>query len=238
MSNFAKGMVRSVLNSFGYDIRRYEKAAGFHANDDIRRLIGAVKAPVVLDVGANAGQSIAYFKHAMPDCRMHCFEPLPEAFQELAKIGRAYNDVVFNNVAVGSREGKAEFGRHSDTRQSSFLRTGSESWSAEVERVPVDVTTVDAYCAKLGIRHVHVLKIDTQGYDFEVMKGAERTIERGGIQLIYSEFIFCRLYEGIPAFHEIFKWLADHEFDLVSVYDQNHYNGRLAYADVLFASRR
>ena len=54
--------------------------------------------------------------------------------------------------------------------------------------LPVSCTTIDNFCAEKGIRTIDVLKIDTEGYELEVLKGARLMLKRGAIRYIYFEF--------------------------------------------------
>jgi hypothetical protein len=84
---------------------------------------------------------------------------------------------------------------------------------------------------------VDILKSDTQGYEFEVFKGAEQAMRRNRIGLLYFEFIFSDMYQGLARFDEVFGHLADRGFLLVSIYDINHQNNLASWIDALFVNR-
>jgi hypothetical protein len=117
---------------------------------------------------------------------------------------------------------------------SSFLEIGSEGWGSISERNPVEINTVDDYCDSRQIEKIDILKSDTQGFDLEVLKGAERTIARGGIYLVYIEINFAELYKGLPPADEIMRFLREHRFSLVSFYRFNYINNHVGWTDGLF----
>lgn len=119
---------------------------------------------------------------------------------------------------------------------SSFFKPSKTAWGELVTTTDVEVTTLDDYCISNQINHVHVLKTDTQGYDLEVLKGAESLLTRGAISLIYCELIFSEMYENMPHVDELFKFLRQHKYRLVSFYDQNYQNNSLSWTDALFIS--
>jgi hypothetical protein len=87
------------------------------------------------------------------------------------------------------------------------------------------VTTLDEYCAANGIERIDLLENDTQGYELEVLRGAESLMAAGRIRLVYLELIFSEMYEGLPPFDLVYRFLVDRNFGLVALYNY-HYSGR------------
>ncbi len=88
----AKRLVRGAAHAVGLEVSRYRPAdgrdyvitrVGVSALRDMHELLADVSTPIVFDVGANVGQSVAVFREALPDSILHAFEPGPEAFAEL-----------------------------------------------------------------------------------------------------------------------------------------------------------
>jgi len=79
-----------------------------------------------------------------------------------------------------------------------------------------------------------LLKSDTQGFDLEVLKGADRMLAEHRIRLIYLEIIFSKMYENLPRADKIYAFMADHGFELVSFYKTYFQNGRAGWTDALF----
>jgi hypothetical protein len=81
---------------------------------------------------------------------------------------------------------------------SSFLDKGSDGWGRIERKMMLKIETIDDYCDQKGIEMIHVLKAVTQGYDFEVIKGARRMMAENRVCLVYFEFIFSDLQTAAP----------------------------------------
>ena len=99
----------------------------------------------------------------------------------------------------------------------------------------MNVITLDDYCRSAGIDRVDVLKTDTQGYDLEVLKGAERLFQDRRISVVHVEVTFDDLYEGMPEFDELYRFLADRQMRLVALYNYVMRSGVAGWCDALFA---
>ena len=95
------------------------------------------------------------------------------------------------------------------------------------------VETVDAYCAGRAIRGIDLLKIDTQGYDLEVLRGAKEILPH--VRLVLAEWTFRPLYQGMAEPDAIYRHLIDRAFRLVGIYHWWYSNGLADCADALFA---
>jgi FkbM family methyltransferase len=201
---------------------------------DITTRLKHTKQPIIFDVGGNVGQSIKLFRKRMPHAIIHSFEPQRSSYNVMCrKFGSDDKTVLINN-AVGSVVGSAEFNENAQSVMSSILKLGKDGWGTIISRSNVDVITVDEYCRQNKIDHIDVLKSDTQGYDFEVFKGAENMIRNNKIKMIYFEFILSDMYENRPSFTSIFQYLIDNNFRLVNIYDLQEKNGFASWGDALF----
>lgn len=138
------------------------------------------KAGVVFDVGANIGDYSSEILKIRPSITIHAFEPDTHAFAELRKL-----KVSANNIALGGKSEKRLLYRgDGKTTHNSFYKIHAKS-TAPVE---VATTTLDSYCEEKNISHIDFLKIDVEGFEFPVLKGAEDMIRRGDINYIQFEF--------------------------------------------------
>ena len=215
-------LIRRSLRRFGYDIcSSNQRRDPF---DDMKRL--APSSPLIFDVGANRGQTINNFRESFQNPHIHAFEPGRATFAALKKNCGSVQGVTLNNMALGSSEETRTFLENDSNTMSSFLELGSEGWGSIAEPNTIDINTVDDYCDTRQIEKIDILKSDTQGFDLEVLKGAERTIARGGIYLIYLEIIFAELYKELPPADEIMRFLREHHFSLVALYDFHYIKNR------------
>jgi FkbM family methyltransferase len=85
------------------------------------------------------------------------------------------------NYGVGSSNAILEFIENSHSEMSSFLRPSKYSWGKVEKTTNVEVITLDSFTKDQNIEFIHILKSDTQGYDFEVFKGADTLLSENRI---------------------------------------------------------
>lgn len=201
--------------------------------------LGRARSPLLFDVGANAGQTVAQFRAAFESPIIHAFEPGQSAFATLQKHTAGIPGLRLNNFALGSQCEERTLLEMPDDRadMNSFLEPGSYSGVQIQRRRMVSVRTVDDYCEEQHIDNIDVLKSDTQGFDLEVIRGAEMMIRRRAVRLIYIEINFCDIYRNLPHVDVILKHLREREFELVSFYKMYHVNFRAGWTDGVFVSK-
>jgi FkbM family methyltransferase len=207
---------------------------GRNAFRDMKTLTKAGQSPVVFDVGAHAGATVAEFCRTFASATVHSFEPNPEVFAELVAGVGSLPNVIANNIGLGSKTGSSIFVDNKSADMSSFLPPGPDSWGEVLGRRALPISTLDEYCAARGVHCVDILKSDTQGYELEVLKGAAQAFARNQVHMVYVELIFNEMYEGMPRFDEVCRSLLDDRFRLVSIYDVYYQNGRASWTDALF----
>ena len=104
------------------------------------------------------------------------------------------------------------------------------------ERIEVPVRTLDGVLAEdPSVEPIDLLKIDVQGNELKVLRGAEQSLQR--TRLIWIEVSFRPLYEGSAVFSEVYDFLYAHGFYLGAIQEGLRGDGReLLQADALFLS--
>jgi FkbM family methyltransferase len=231
-----KELVRSLIRLMGYDIRKI--GIGQDAYLDIRRIIGSDPSPVLFDVGANIGQTINRLQELFPFATIHAFEPGQAAFNRLLETYSKIPRVHLNNLALGSKQGRQIFFENSLSVMSSFLPLGPDGWGLISSQREIEVSTVDGYCSEHNIPFIDLLKTDTQGFDLDVIKGARGLLNDRKIHLLYLEHDFQKAYVGYPRLDEVYRFISDQEFDLISFYRFDYRNGLAGYTNALFIQRQ
>jgi hypothetical protein len=106
-----------------------------------------------------------------------------------------------------------------------------------VNQVRASVVRLDDYAGRAGIGRIDLLKIDTQGYERQVLKGAEGLLARNRIDAVLVELNFVPLYEGQVWAHELIGLLQGHSFYLVDFYEKCRLGPFLGWCTALFARR-
>ncbi len=171
----------------------------------------------VIDIGANVGELTAIFAELFPSAQIYAFEPLPDCFEQLAKVAEHYQGrVKALNIALGAKEGNFEFHRSSWAPASSFrkmseLHKENYPHSAGSETIKVDVTTLDDLYGSTDLKKNIFIKMDVQGFEDEVIKGGLKVI--GMAKVLVIECSLQETYEDEPMFEEIYNLVQSLGFE-------------------------
>jgi FkbM family methyltransferase len=130
---------------------------------------------VIMDVGANVGQSASIYASSFPDALIHAFEPSPKAFSKLALVVRRYPNVVPHRLALGRCEGRRSL---TQGGRSAMNRLVPEGEPVPGNAVEVEVRSGADVMGSLGLDRVDFLKVDTEGHDLDVLHGFLPVIDR------------------------------------------------------------
>ena len=217
--------------------------------------------PVIFDVGANNGSSVAQFKKYWPEAILHCFEPQEECWTGLEKEANlhALGSIFINKVGAGSFQSDgATFYTHDLTSgQSGFNKVNTKSKDSirireithsqgEMEKYEstlnhprqVPVIRLDSYISNECINKINLLKIDTQGYEPEVLSGLGSRLS--DIDVVLTELMFYDFYDRSLTFSDIEEFLLPAGFRLydISHISKNPMNGRTDWVDVIYLNER
>lgn len=104
--------------------------------------------------------------------------------------------------------------------------------------VRAHLRTLDSFCADKKIDHIDILKIDAQGMEGAVLKGAGTMLAEGRIGLVYLEILVAPTYEGQSDPGEIFSGLSSSGYRLADFFDEyRNPAGQLLQFDALFSRR-
>lgn len=171
---------------------------------------------IVFDVGANIGEWTQMALSLNPDVEIHCFEPSKNTFSELEKNNFPAN-IFRNNFGLGSEKADKEFYifGESSAMNSLYPREGPNFSIQNKETVRID--TIDNYCAANRIEEIDFLKIDAEGHDFEVLKGASKMLKDGKIKIIQFEYGGTYIDAGI-FLKDIFKFFEELNYRIFKIF--------------------
>jgi FkbM family methyltransferase len=131
--------------------------------------------PVIFDVGAHLGESIDFFRSIYPNSTIYTFEPDPDNYKDLIIKTSSLQNVFPFNLALGKIDSNATFYKQDITHLGGLLPINKDSKdslgyakNAKNEEILVSVNKLDTFC---------LLKIDTQGYEYEVLQGATKLLQ-------------------------------------------------------------
>jgi FkbM family methyltransferase len=147
----------------------------------------ASAAPVVLDVGAHYGEwSESLLSQEGNQPTLHLFEPGAYSAARAKSVIGDRGEVHQTALSDRSGEGCLQIVHEGAGSNSVVPFTDSQRVSGQTE--PITLTTMDDFCADRGIDRVRLLKVDAEGHDLAVMRGAERMLDRQAIDLVQFEY--------------------------------------------------
>lgn len=162
---------------------------------------------VVFDVGAYRGDFARICRSIWPRVNIACFEPQPGALASLDELARHDRRLTVHPVLLGSAS-RDRVLLHEVETASSVL---SEHVNQDHPTAMYPMRTIDEVVDEKGDgRGPDLLKIDVQGYELEVLKGAERSLPR--VQAILVEVNLIDIHRGAPLEVEVGAWLAARGF--------------------------
>lgn len=234
-----KKIFKFILRVFNLQLKRYPDI-------DLKRRMQLLKyhnISVIFDVGANAGQYALKIRELGYEGQILSFEPLNNAFEVLNRHSLKDSRWTAYNFALGSENGISKINISQNSFSSSIKnmlpthyvsRPDSKfinSHIIEIKKLDDIYTLTD-----LGNKSI-MLKIDTQGYELEVLKGAREFLKK--VKLIQLEMSLIQLYEDEPLFLEVIDYLTNLGFGLVSLENgfHDHTTGQLFQVDGIFAKQ-
>jgi FkbM family methyltransferase len=194
---------------------------------------------VVVDAGAHHGWFFHCWLDWCPRATVHAFEPYPESAATIARLYGNDPRVHVVEAALGESDGHQQlkvFGQSSASN--SLLRPRPSAWNdihfatGEISVAEVPTTTIDSYAERRHIDGIHLLKIDVQGYELKVLRGAARMLPAPGY--VFVESAIQQLYDGAPRFTEVIDFLVERGFHLIGLRTWHPGNFTLIEADMLF----
>lgn len=196
---------------------------------------------VIFDVGASNSGWSCYIKRILPEAEFYLFEPLIDHcsdYQEfLEKALEIYPSFKLHKIALGEKTAEITMNVFADSVVSS---TALDMTNTGVRTTPVKVQqlTLDDAIATLNLPIPQVIKIDTQGSELSILKGAEKTLPH--VDILVLE---CWLYRGYgpntPLLTEIVDWLLSYNFRLWDLGDPyRNEEGILATLDCFFINTK
>jgi FkbM family methyltransferase len=146
---------------------------------------------VLFDVGANRGQYLSMAKKSADErLQIYCFEPQASAFSFLQSIAGTYNNVIIENIGLGQEPAVVNLYKDSEASEyASLYPANYTQYNVNLsigEEIKLD--SLDNYCNLHAIKRIHFLKIDVEGHEISVLKGAGKLLNSGSIDFIQFEF--------------------------------------------------
>ena len=194
---------RRWIYDHGYIVEPRRHVTALAMAERLRQIFADRAIDTVIDVGANVGQYGTFLRERVGfSGRIESFEPIPAVAQTLRERAAADDKWSVHQTALGSRAGTRTLNVSVYSQFSSFHETAAR-YACEfpvARTLEASVTTLDSmFCGKIDLSHAY-LKLDTQGFDLEVLKGAKQSIRQ--IPALQTEISFQPLYRGMPDYDD------------------------------------
>lgn len=221
-----KKLIRSAIRKAGYDIIR--AVDNVHTIDALlSNIIRSHSIQCVIDVGANRGQYGSFLRKLGYSGHIVSFEPVSSVYEILVEEARSDPKWHCFNLALGENTEVKKINVYNSTDFSSFLHAkdyAKKIWRS-LEKSQIEIVSIvrlddvaDEIIRMTGCSEFY-LKMDTQGYDYHVFKGAIDTLKY--VVAMQSELSIINIYDDMPDSLEMLKCFNDYGFLIAGMFPVN-----------------
>jgi len=237
MISLIKKLIKITFLKFGFKIVHTYKH-DFDANESLLKIIEIAhlykKKLTVIDVGANVGQSVDRFLKLFSKVEIWSFEPYIKNYEILKEKETKIASLKCFNLGLGDKKKKIPFYLQQDSGSCSAYKLNLKDKNLKLRKkknylkdkntfsikqnikintkTNINIDTLDNVCKINNINFIHILKIDTQGYELKVLKGSKNILAK--TLIIEAEIIFSDIYTKKTTLGEIENYLKQFGFVL------------------------
>ena len=245
-----KELIKSILKRSGYAVIRHTDLVELWEKTQLTsrslrlRLFRQIKKkgfiPThIIDVGANKGDWARDAHEVFPDCAFTLIEPQVEMKPHLDRFCSEVKDARWLLAGAGASAGELPITvRSDDLSASSFAISEEEAKSHGFERRVVSLVTLDSICEDSTLPIPEIVKIDAEGFELEVMSGAQKLIDL--TELFFLEVpILDFIYPHCKPLLQIINYMNNCDYIIYDITDLNRrpYDEALAMMEIAFARR-
>lgn len=163
---------------------------------------------LIFDVGANIGEYSEKILEFNPSVNIQCFEPIPDTFKQLTLKHKEYKNVTLNNFALSDVMGSRSMYEYGKLNGTNSLEKHPNLISENTNKIETTLQTIDHFCEVNKIDFIDYVKIDVEGHEVNVIKGAKKLIQEKRIGSIQFEYNY--LWKNTTnTIEEVFNILSD-----------------------------
>lgn len=220
------------------------KSSGYYAVrsifKDLKVLVNKDN-PFIIDGGANIGETTEMFLSQYKNPTIYCLEANQALENTLKDKFKEKENVHIIIKAFGNKTEEVSFNISNNHPSSSFLEItdlnrayhGNLTERKEEKKVPMVKLEEEFFASPI----IDILKLDVEGYELEILKGAEKILPK--IRIIMAEVWFADDYKNAPYFSDVEKYLRENNFILLNLYNPyTHKDMQLTVADAVFLNKK
>jgi FkbM family methyltransferase len=187
----------------------------------------------IFDVGAHSGEFARLCRRIWPGAKLTCFEVLPHRVAELQAWSAIDGNADIIPCLLGA-ETRNAVPLHEMETASSVLE---EHLSPRVPVRSYPMTTIDEVVGNSALQSPTFLKLDVQGYEFEILQGAKSTLS--SIEVILAEVNFIDIHRDVHLLDDLIVFLRDNNFVAYDICGMHRrpLDAALWQADFMFVPR-
>jgi len=226
-------MIKSLLKRLvpaGFKKRLRNKLGVPSQENSLKRIKQLGFNPVsCLDIGAFEGTWTDEFKEIFPECSVLMLEGQHEKEPFLAKTKQKYKDVDYRIALLGADETTVTFNKYESA--SSVLDEYNETGAKKESR---QLTRLDSVIFGTAFAKPDFIKIDTQGYELEILKGSQKAMTSA--EFILLEVSFLDIYKNCPLAADVIRFMQENGFVIYDICTlmNRPLDGTLFQSDFLF----
>ena len=208
-------LIKKIFILSQFHLWFYGLCKGIAANIELLPLLKKIKKiNTLIDIGSNKGQFILLCLKVFPKIRIYSFEPIKEILKKQKNFFKFRKNIFYFNFGVGDKNKHINFFITNRIDSSSFLKINNfKNYNKNydiIEKRKLKITKINTIFKKKKLIKPILMKIDVQGYELEVLKGASKILTK--IDYILLEVSKNQMYKTQPLENEIIKFLKVKRF--------------------------
>jgi FkbM family methyltransferase len=238
-----KEILKKLFRKLGYKVVNINSTVRDPFKDQVKLI--TQKQAIIFDVGACTGEMTFKYNNLFKKPTIYSFEPFAPSYQILQSATSGYSNINCYNVALSDVKGEVDFHVNQYYPTNSMLATHVDSgknWNDKVfvtkEIIKINSITLDDFVLQNKIDKIDILKMDTQGTEYQILEGGCACLDQKKISLIYLEIIIMPTYQKQKHLDEILLLLRRKGFVLYNFYNLSYTNaGELRQVDAIFIKK-
>lgn len=178
-----RSWIKHGARQLGFELASTDRI-GIDFLNDLTRLCAHDPVKIIFDIGANEGQSARLFRQRFPTAQIHCFEPVAATHAKLAADTASDPRIAVHRFGFGERTGTATITLHASSGGNSIRNNAGGIGNEQIE-----IQRLDRFCESTSIATIDLMKIDVEGFEIDVLRGAGKMLADGNIRFIHAECV-------------------------------------------------
>ena len=239
-NNYLVILLKKLLRSFDLKLTKLNDYPSPASMDILKKCFSKNEKIVIFDVGAHEGQSAQKYHFEFPNASIYSFEPFKVTYTEILK--KNIKNVTPFNIGFSDEVGSQKFFVNLGSQTNSLLELGTDAqeiWggfrglTAE-EEVLCEFNTIDNFMNEQGISHIDFLKLDVQGAEYKVLRGAAVALTNKKITLIQLEALIGEQYVNQKTIAYYLSEMEHYGYKLKNISDIAVVNDNITQVDLIF----